>query len=42
MVLPLGKEQPQKMVRITKKENELFKEYFSHFSFVPMLKGMSD
>lgn len=40
MVLPLGKESPQKMVRIQKlDEDHLHKEYFSNFSFVPMLEG---
>lgn len=40
MVLPLGKEQPQKMMRLTKLPNgEIFREQFADFSFVPMLKG---
>jgi protein-L-isoaspartate(D-aspartate) O-methyltransferase len=40
MVLPLGKESPQKMVRVLKLDEErLIKEYFSNFSFVPMLEG---
>ena len=43
MVLPLGKEQPQKMVRLTKRPNgEIQKEQFADFSFVPMLKGKID
>ena len=43
MVLPLGKEQPQKMVRITKEENdEIVQEAFDYFSFVPMLKGKEE
>jgi protein-L-isoaspartate(D-aspartate) O-methyltransferase len=43
MVLPLGKEQPQKMVRLTKMQNEeLQKEYFDNFSFVPMLEGKQE
>jgi protein-L-isoaspartate(D-aspartate) O-methyltransferase len=40
MVLPLGKEHPQKMVRLTKlQNNELMEEQFADFLFVPMLKG---
>jgi protein-L-isoaspartate(D-aspartate) O-methyltransferase len=43
MVLPLGKEQPQKMVRLTKGKNEqLQEEEFANFLFVPMLKGKQD
>ena len=43
MVLPLGKEQPQRMMRITKLENgEIKEEYFEHFSFVPMLQGKNE
>ena len=43
MVLPLGKEQPQKMVRLTKLPNgEILREQFADFSFVPMLKGKID
>ena len=43
MVLPLGKEQPQRMMRITKSENgEIREEYFEHFSFVPMLQGKNE
>jgi len=43
MVLPLGKEKPQKMTVITKQENdELTEESFNMFSFVPMLKGKKD
>jgi protein-L-isoaspartate(D-aspartate) O-methyltransferase len=40
MVLPLGKEHPQKMTRITRLPNdELIEETFADFLFVPMLKG---
>ena len=40
MVLPLGKEQPQKMVRIIKNENDkIIQEAYDYFSFVPMLGG---
>jgi hypothetical protein len=43
MVLPLGKEKPQKMVLITKLENdELLEETFHLFSFVPMLRGKKE
>jgi protein-L-isoaspartate(D-aspartate) O-methyltransferase len=43
MVLPLGKEKPQRMVLITKLENdELLEESFNMFSFVPMLKGKKE
>ncbi|MBB1285086.1 protein-L-isoaspartate(D-aspartate) O-methyltransferase [Flavisolibacter sp. BT320] len=43
MVLPLGKEHPQKMVRITKAdEEEIIRETFDDFSFVPMLSGKND
>ena len=43
MVLPLGKEQPQRMMRITKPESgEIIEEYFEHFSFVPMLQGKNE
>jgi protein-L-isoaspartate(D-aspartate) O-methyltransferase len=43
MVLPLGKEHPQKMVRITRlSEDEINRETFDDFSFVPMLTGRND
>lgn len=41
LVLPLGREKPQKMVRLSKDENgSLHRETFDNFSFVPMLEGM--
>jgi protein-L-isoaspartate(D-aspartate) O-methyltransferase len=40
MVLPVGTGEVQRMMRITKLENEgLKEEVFDHFSFVPMLEG---
>ena len=43
MVLPLGEQTPQKMVRVTKLENnELVEERFDDFSFVPMLQGREE
>jgi protein-L-isoaspartate(D-aspartate) O-methyltransferase len=40
MVLPLGKERPQKMVRVTKLgDDQIREEHFDNFSFVPMLEG---
>jgi protein-L-isoaspartate(D-aspartate) O-methyltransferase len=43
MVLPLGAEKPQKMVRITKlNDDEIQEEQFDNFSFVPMLQGTRD
>jgi protein-L-isoaspartate(D-aspartate) O-methyltransferase len=40
MVLPLGTGEVQRMMRITKLENDSLKEeVFDHFSFVPMLEG---
>ena len=43
MVLPLGKEKPQRMVRISKAENdEIKEEYFDNFTFVPMLQGKKE
>jgi protein-L-isoaspartate(D-aspartate) O-methyltransferase len=44
MVLPLGEYgDHQQMVRITKNANgEIEKEFFDHFSFVPMLKGKKE
>lgn len=43
MVLPLGKEQKQKMVRLTRvNDEEIIRETFDDFSFVPMLSGKKD
>jgi protein-L-isoaspartate(D-aspartate) O-methyltransferase len=43
MVLPLGKEKPQRMVRLTKQSNdEIKEERFDNFSFVPMLEGKKE
>ena len=43
MVLPLGEEKPQRMVRITKSfGGTLEQEVFDHFSFVPMLEGKKE
>lgn len=43
MVLPLGEEQPQKMVRLTHlPEGDIVRETFDDFSFVPMLSGKKD
>jgi protein-L-isoaspartate(D-aspartate) O-methyltransferase len=43
MVLPLGKQHPQKMVRITKAEvGQCNKEVFDQFCFVPMLEGKQE
>jgi protein-L-isoaspartate(D-aspartate) O-methyltransferase len=40
MVLPIGAGEVQRMMRITKLQNEALKEeVFDHFSFVPMLEG---
>ena len=40
MVLPLGSGEVQRMMRVTKLENDALKEeVFDHFSFVPMLEG---
>ena len=40
MVIPLDEDRLQKMMRITKREDESLEEKtFSNFSFVPMLKG---
>jgi protein-L-isoaspartate(D-aspartate) O-methyltransferase len=40
MVLPVGTGEVQRMMRITKLDNEgLKEEVFDHFSFVPMLEG---
>jgi protein-L-isoaspartate(D-aspartate) O-methyltransferase len=38
LVIPVGDDKSQKMIRITKKEgNKLVKETFDNFSFVPLL-----
>lgn len=43
MVIPLGEGDAQKMLRITKiAEEEITKEEFGDFAFVPMLRGTSD
>ncbi|MDQ3278709.1 MAG: protein-L-isoaspartate(D-aspartate) O-methyltransferase [Bacteroidota bacterium] len=43
MVLPLGKDYPQKMVRVTKlPPDEIKVEQFDDFSFVPMLAGKNE
>lgn len=43
MVLPLGKEHPQKMVRLTQwGGNGIMRETFDDFSFVPMLSGKKE
>jgi protein-L-isoaspartate(D-aspartate) O-methyltransferase len=43
MVLPLGGEEGQRMIRLTKDPNgEIKKEYFDRFTFVPMLKGKEE
>ena len=43
MVLPLGREYPQRMVRLTKdNEGAVSMESFENFHFVPMLKGRSE
>ena len=43
MVLPLGDDQSQHMVRITKQSNDkIEQEYFDQFKFVPMLRGKID
>jgi len=40
MVLPLGAGEVQRMMRVTKLENDgLKEEVFDQFSFVPMLEG---
>jgi protein-L-isoaspartate(D-aspartate) O-methyltransferase len=40
MVLPIGVGEVQRMMRITKLQNDALKEeVFDHFSFVPMLEG---
>ncbi|QQR97540.1 MAG: protein-L-isoaspartate(D-aspartate) O-methyltransferase [Sphingobacteriales bacterium] len=41
LVLPLGKDETQQMLRIQRKDKITFeKEYFDYFTFVPMLKGV--
>lgn len=43
MVLPLGLEKPQRMVRLTKEEKDRIKEEsFDQFSFVPLLRGRKE
>ena len=43
MVIPFGKGETQKMIRIKRLDNNEFeKETFSDFTFVPMLKGIED
>lgn len=43
MVIPVGTGDVQRMMRITKLENEVIKEeYFDNFSFVPMIGGKKD
>ena len=38
LVIPVGDDRTQRMLRITKKEdNKLIKEEFDNFSFVPLL-----
>lgn len=37
MIIPVGDQEKQKMLRITKKNGELVKEEFDHFAFVPLL-----
>jgi protein-L-isoaspartate(D-aspartate) O-methyltransferase len=40
MVLPLGDDQSQQMVRITKQSDDhIVQDYFDNFKFVPMLRG---
>jgi protein-L-isoaspartate(D-aspartate) O-methyltransferase len=40
MVIPVGAQEVQRMLRITKKgEDEYEQETFDNFSFVPMLSG---
>lgn len=43
MVLPLGEEKPQRMMRVSKmSDDSLIEEAFADFSFVPMLEGTKD
>ena len=37
LVIPVGDRKKQKMMRITRRENELIKEEFDYFAFVPLL-----
>ena len=37
LVIPVGDLKKQKMIRITRRENELIKEEFDYFAFVPLL-----
>ena len=37
LIIPVGDRESQKMVRIRKKGNQLFKEEFANFAFVPLL-----
>lgn len=37
LVIPVGDAKLQKMLRLTKKENQIIKEEFDNFSFVPLL-----
>lgn len=37
LVIPVGDRKKQKMFRITRRENELIKEEFDYFAFVPLL-----
>ena len=39
LVMPLGPLPLQQMIRITKTPDAMTREYFHHFSFVPMLQG---
>jgi protein-L-isoaspartate(D-aspartate) O-methyltransferase len=40
MVIPVGSGEVQQMMRITRMENDVYKEeVFDHFSFVPMIQG---
>ncbi|MCH8331409.1 MAG: protein-L-isoaspartate(D-aspartate) O-methyltransferase [Bacteroidetes bacterium] len=39
LVIPVGSKKTQRMVRFTKREDEVIKEEFEWFSFVPMLEG---
>jgi protein-L-isoaspartate(D-aspartate) O-methyltransferase len=37
MIIPVGDQTKQKMVRVSKKNGKLIKEEFDHFAFVPLL-----
>ena len=40
LVAPVGKQDSQRMIRVTVEKNgQLYEEVFDHFSFVPMLEG---